>query len=400
MGLSNTAIAVTVKLVVGGLQYVVTKLCLDWEVQGMGDKPEKFKKDGFLTAVTFLSMLLLILPFFIKELTNHRAKQREAGLVATHPYSLRDYGLTLMPAVLDVVAVAMSMKANKSLNATVMILLKSTRIIVTAFLTRFVLRKPQQLYQWFGVFVTIVGLLPVCLANYFREGENEDKKEKQSMDFTLALSIVLVAEILRGIRYVYEERLMKINKLSAEFVVFMESLVGFIFSVIFMIGAHFWIIEGKESNYGRLENMEDTFTMLGNSWSLWLLIIAHFSLVGIANYSTTLVSKYLSSTLNAIISQARTVVVWLPMILLSNLGPKKADGHGKYGEPLDRWSTLEILGFIFLAISTFVYSGKLKLPLPWCYPEDELANKEEAAKEDKSPSTSHDEKKQPLEEQI
>ena len=415
--MSKTIAAVAVKLLVGGLQYVVLKVCLDWPSQGLsGDEckgveegeKKAFKKNFLFGVITFASMLFVILPYFYKECRDFARSRQLSGLPAKHPYSRRAYMLTMTPAVLDVVAVILSLYSNKFIPATTMIILKSMRIVISAFLSKFILHKAQMPYQWMGVLITTLGLLPIFIVDFLRHNEEDaakkayfkhmgkaDKKDKEG-SASMAYVLVIIAEFMRAIRYLLEERLMKMESMSAEFVVYMESLVGFVISLLAMIGAHYITAPSLAKNCGRMEHMGDTWAMMKSEWMLWLLLSLHFVFVGVSNYATTLVTKYTSSVLNSILSQARTIVVWLPCVILgfvaereyafTDLDGNYHPGNAKFGEPFDRWVPLVFVGFGVVTCGALVYSGDLKLPGNRCQPEPKKPKKVSAVE---SPSTSH-----------
>lgn len=288
--ISRATATVITKLTTGGLQYVVIKTILDFEGSGLPDsecpgrtdKTYKFHKNFFSSAVIFLSMLLIVLPFFIDECRKYNASRKLSGLPPAHPYGRRAYWLSLLPGILDIVAVELTMTANKALGAVTMLLLKSLRIVVAAVLTRFILYKPQKPYQWLGVAVTLLGLIPVGFASENRKKEEallkpkNKKNDSENNDVLISLLLVLIGEILRGLRYVYEEKLIKVEKMSAEFVVYTESLIGFVVASVALWVAH--MIPGK--NCGSRENLYDTIAFLNNSPVLYVLFVVNFFLVG------------------------------------------------------------------------------------------------------------------------
>lgn len=382
----------------GGLQYVLLKVILDWKAEGLtpeecpGRKSNaavKFERSFFSTSIIFFSMLSLVLPFYYQELKQYNEKRKEQGLPKAHPYGWRAYTLSLLPGILDIAAVEMSMLANKVLTAVAMLLLKSLRIVIAAFLTKFILHKSQKKYQWLGVIITLLGLVPVGFASQKRSEEKAKKSHEADhslRDTLISLGLVVASEAMRGIRYVYEEKLIKVEKLSAEFVVYTESLIGLVVSLFVLLVVH--KIPGD--NCGSRENFYDTMRMMYNQPILWGLFAINFFLVGIHNYATTLVTKHLTSMHNQIISQARTIVAWLPGVILFKLT------NGDTGQPLDKWTALDFTGFIVLGLGAFVYNGDVKIPIPGFYPSEKnskISAKEEFEneKDTKSPSTSNEE---------
>jgi drug/metabolite transporter (DMT)-like permease len=370
--------AVVIKLGVGGAQYVVNKIALDWPVKGKYVTDGKFGKNSFMTVATFLSMTLCVLPYFFIELRDFNRSRAAAGLKPAHPYSWRAYKLTLAPAILDVIAVIFSMFASKSVAPTLNVVLKSLRIVLSTVLAKLILGKPQKIHQWTGSLVVFISVFFISFEGYFRheeEKKNGIKKDhgtskKVKVPQWLAIVLMISGEILRAFRYLMEERLIKKEKLSVEFVVFMESIIGFGVALMVMIGANF-VTSNTNSKWSVMhESSRETFEELSTHGWLLFFVFLQFFMVGISNYATTLVTKFLNSIINAILSQARSIVVWVPQVLLWKFGPKYykrengVDVKGKhmFGEECDHWSFLSWLSFIGTAVGALIYSGHIKVP--------------------------------------
>ena len=197
--ISKSAIIVTIKLLTGGLQYVVFKMLLHYHCDDGTGVEKEFKKTYFLGVVTFFAMLLLVIPYFYAEIRDHNASRKLAGLPPSYPYATRAHLLTVFPAILEVVGVLLSFEANKSLGATTMLLLKSLRIPVSALMTKFFVGRSQHAYQWLAVGITIMGLIPVGMAE-----SAESKKASGPVDTQALISVglIVICEVLKGVRYV------------------------------------------------------------------------------------------------------------------------------------------------------------------------------------------------------
>ncbi len=96
-----------------------------------------------------------------------------------------------------------------------------------------------------------------------------------------------------------------------------------------------------------------------------VLFIWHTLLVGLVNYSSTVVTKRLSSVHNAIFSELRIFIVWIVEFILAIIYNKE---HGVAFHPL---YLVEIIGFAIIVLSAFVYSGKYMIPFTNAlYPQD------------------------------
>ena len=373
--MTPTFLAIAVKLGTGSAQYIIAKILMDWRTMGLGQtEPSSFKKNYFFQVIVYLSSFLIILPLFYQECRKFNVSRKLSGLPAKHAFSLNSYLITFLPSFLDFLAVTLSLFSNKYLPVTTSILLKSLRIVVTAFLTGPLLGHPQQPYNWLGVFLTVVGVVPTALAASFRVADKKDS-------VWIYIMLTVVAEVMRGFRSVFEERLMKKQKLSAEFVTFCESALGLILSLVLWLVVH--LIPGTDN--GSLESIPDTFHRLGGSSVAIILLTGNLILVGIHNYSNSLVTKYLTAVHCAVIGQVRPLFTWVPNIIIWRIcvqcnayEMKKGKVQAYYGEPLDLYSIFEIIGMIVIALGTLIYSGILKVPFVALYPNDQQKKPEDS----------------------
>ena len=320
-------------------------------------KEEQFGSNVFLTFVTCFAMLVVIAPFFYKELREYNQDRKLQGLSSAYPYPLRSHLLTILPALLEVSGLIIALTANMVLDASVMVLLKSIRIPVSAFMNKYIIGKALHRYQVAAVVITILGVIPVMASTWMKDVGNEEKEVSRGISSSVAIAMVATAEVFKGIRYVYEERLIKIEKLSSEFLVFMQSIIDTLVSIVFIVVAH------NVSNKLVHEDWYNTWTKLSGAPGLWALLFVKIALVGFHNYTSTLITEKLSSLHNVLISQGRVVVtaVFMALIELCFAG---------MGEKVGLHTAINTIGYVFFIAAALIYSGSVKLPWSSCYPEE------------------------------
>ena len=98
----------------------------------------------------------------------------------------------------------------------------------------------------------------------------------------------------------------------------------------------------------------DAAVLISHSTQLALLVGAYFLSIAIYNFLGLTVAKRLSSVHRTLIDACRTTIVWSVDLLIYY-----STGMGRYGE---KWVTepslVEMLGFVFMIIGTFVYYSK------------------------------------------
>ena len=371
--LSKQASVILIKVLTGGLQYVVFKAIIHWECENVEGKVgadgkvimQEFRKSYFLSLVSFFAMLLLIVPYFFKEIRDYYTSRKQ-----------RAHLLTIFPGLLEVTGVVLSFFANQSLNATTMLLLKSLRIPISAFMTKVLVGRSQKAYQWLAVAITLMALVPIGLA----ESAEKKKSSDSPIDVMtmVSLGLIVLSEITKGVRYVYEEKLIKLEKMSTEFVVFMESVVGLIVCIFIVIAVNF--IPGTDGK--PVEDAYETWVFLKNSVPLQVMLVLNIFLCGIHHYTTTLITEYLSSVHSVLISQLRPIVTFVVCVLIHY-----TSGH-KSGEEITPWTSLKVFGFALSILAALLYNGNVRAPCDSCYPIEDSKAAEMAELDARSRSTS------------
>jgi hypothetical protein len=224
------------------------------------------------------------------------------------------------------------------------------------------LRRPQKGYQWVGIIVTVLGVLPIAGESLGRASSKSSCHGSPSTDKVLiSLALILLAELCRAIRFVFEERLLKHERLTPSFMVLMESCFGLVFA------SASWLV----ADVLGWELIDQTLSMLRNSATLQGLVITAVLAAGICNIAGAFITKYLSSVHNALVSELRVVFVWIPNVIYYFCDKAEAEEENRapHGEPLDGWSALKIVGFAILISGAYVYNGSIRLPCSRLYPE-------------------------------
>lgn len=368
MIVSGAFLAIFVKLFLGSAQYIVQKDVLHAKVTNSAGERVEFQREYFFTAANFVAMLLAVLPL-IPGQWRALTKQRSSVDTTSNEYSWRLVVWSAFPGFLDVAAVLISMKATIFLPASVVVLLKATRVIFAAGLTSVMLNKRVLVHQWTGVVITCVALIPIFFESMEHASSEktrlnevlmkQGKKPKEAEVTTTAevfqgIGLILAAELMRAVRFVSEEWLIKKQNMATEFLLISECSWGCMAAVLACVICD---LAGGEQ-------LAESWTMLKSSTSLQILFFIYCATSGICNIAGTFITKFLSSVVNALVSELRVVLVFVPNVIRYQIDKKNADLEARKvkGEPFDAWSALKILGFVLLVLGAYVYNGAVKLP--------------------------------------
>jgi drug/metabolite transporter (DMT)-like permease len=349
---NKTAKAVFFKLFLGALMYLLQKDTLSATCYKPNGEKTEFQRENFLVATTCLFMVMSTMPLAPKEIRRAMSDQKE------YRYSWKHALSTIVPACLDVTAVLVMLKGLKYLAASVAVLVKGTRIIFTGGLSVFVLRKPLRTGQWLGVGLVCGALVPIFFeSRAHAELEKERLKSfgktvkddafSSTQEVLIGVGWIILSEFMRAVKFVFEEYLMKKKQMSTEFLLLSECSAGAI------VGCALCAIASHRGE----EDFLESWQLFTSSTVCQVLVISYALIASVCNIASVFVTKYLSSVFNAVISELRVALIFLPNVIRYQLDKHSADLELRKvkGEPLDWWSGLKILGFFFMLSGTYVF---------------------------------------------
>ena len=347
MAISATAFHVTIKLIIGAINYLFCKLALDL-LRGEEDAP----KPGLMTLSVFLSLFLVAIPIYVSEVKTRPADATKTGKAPDALYTWTSHAFCITPTIFEFIATYLSMSGNSSLPATIMLFMKATRVLWSALLSILFLKSKLYGYHWVGIALSFIGLLPIIWV----QAQTSRSNDADTFKTSIALASVFACEFFEAVRGIFEENLIKDKQFSPALVQYVEGYCGVILSIALLIILH---------TVGYEDSIE-TITLLSTKpWGTAFFIL-HTICCGLVNYSSNILTKLLSSVHNAIISQVRIIVVWGPEFVIGGVTAGFARPLGRSFSPI---YLCDIPGFLILAASAFVYSGKMRLPISCLYPQ-------------------------------
>jgi hypothetical protein len=106
----------------------------------------------------------------------------------------------------------------------------------------------------------------------------------------------------------------------------------------------------------KLDNWIFAFKQIGNSAYVAIFSVCYICCISCYNYVGINITKYVSSPARAVMDNARTVLIWIFFLL-----PFWSDTS--YKELTEKFSVLQLIGFIFLIFGTLVYNEFITLPI-------------------------------------
>ena len=368
-------VAVLVKLVLGSGNYfcqkVIASTCglaeyfdgtvtLDPKHKSKCNNGETpFDKTFFLSTIVFISMVFSIFLFLF-----WRKKH-----VDPSSYSKRMVILMIIPSMFECVAFCLGTYAQILMALSLAMIMKGAKVVFSAIFTVTFLKRKLEKFHWFAVGLCCAGLVVAGGSEYLNNSDNVTT-------ILLGTAMMLSCECLKAFHIIFDEKMFKHNKCDVTFVVGLEGMYSLILLIPMTLLA--WLaIPGSEG--GSFENLSDTFYRIGQSATISGILCVYPITVLVVTIAGAMVTKHLSGVHNALISVARSILIWALELIFFYAAPK--DLARMYGQPWGPYTYLELIGFVCVIVATLIYDEDIKVPCLFKYATAEPAAAEEPLKE-------------------
>ncbi|NP_001002559.1 solute carrier family 35 member F6 [Danio rerio] len=322
-------------LTTGSLNTLSAKWADMFSAPGCHGSPDHDFSHPFVQAVgMFLGELSCLVVFYI--LLCHDRRRPEPTMDPGESFNPLVF---LPPALCDMLGTSIMYVALNMTSASSFQMLRGAVIIFTGLLSVAFLGRRLKPSQWFGILITILGLVVVGLAD-FVSGHGDDS-HKLSEIITGDL-LIIMAQIVVAVQMVLEEKFVYKHNVHPLKAVGTEGVFGFVILSLLLIPM-FFIHVGSFADNPRqvLEDALDAFCQIGHKPLILLALLGNTVSIAFFNFAGISVTKEISATTRMVLDSLRTLVIWVVSLAL---GWEKFQG-------------LQILGFIILLLGTAMYNG-------------------------------------------
>jgi hypothetical protein len=300
----------------------------------------------FSGALLFAGMSFTLIPFFIYR----------NGKPGVPKPSVKVFVNMLIPSMLEFAGQVLFLMGNKNLTTALSMTLKGSRVVFSAIFLVIFLKRKLFPFHWAAAAAVMVGLAVASIPSLI-DTDSAKKPGKTTKEILIGIAMVLAGEMLRSLKGVYEERLLKKLHYDALMVVGLQGLLGFILSV-----AALFVVDAIQIGGKPLESLRDSFSQFASAPLVWGISTSLPLTVPALFVMGAYVTKLMSAVHNALTGTITTAIVWIISIIIhfidSNRGVKL------------KWILLvQLLGFIIVVLSSMVYDSMLRLPF-FAYPAD------------------------------
>jgi len=361
-------------LLFGSLNTVMIKIQFSLKSTGIDGEEKYFKFPWLATLNMFVGMgMALVVQRLVRCACS---KQRHVAMPDTSPSRLlqRKEGipywkkvcLVAIPSFFDLLATALCSVGMLYIPASVWQMLRGCEIVFAAILA--VTCLGMKLFGWhlLGLLLCVVGVTFVSLSNIWAGASEPDTGVDQS-HLILGMSLVVLGQVVQAAQIIAEEWLLADVDLPEIEIVGYEGMWGLL-AMILVVYPILFFVPGDDN--GHVEDPRDSFIMMDNNHMVALAVATYTFSCATYNVFGIAITGALSAVHRAILEASRTSVIWVFGLIMHYRFEQPLTPAG-FGEKINDYSWLQLLGFVLLLLGQSIYGTILKLPF-FTYPAEEV----------------------------
>lgn len=333
-----------------------------------------FNKPWFLTIIMFMGMALALVVYWIEQYIKNRRSKKisettklldSIGVSSDIPQesSMKDVFLLICaPAVCDILATILGNVGLLFIEASVWQMLRGSMVIFSTIFSHFILKRYHPPYKWWSIVIVVSALIVVGLGAVLASGIGKSGVSTANVIFAIFLTII--AQVFQASEIVLNDFVLHEKTSSPIMVVGVEGFWGTVIcGAIFMPIAQF-AFPGMADGNGIHEDTYDALVMCTQNKTIILFSILYLSVNLGKNLMAMFVIKVTSAVMRTIVESLRTLFIWAVQLILfySMEGSELGNHHPDLGEEWNKWSWMELSGFLMLFTGTLTYNKIIYLP--------------------------------------
>lgn len=317
-------------LLSGSMNTLLMKFMVIQEVPaGEGLPPEGFDHPYFQTLLMMIGECLCLLAYYLSTGREELAKAQDVPL-----------GVFGVACSLDWTATTLVNMAYVFIAASVVQMTRGAIVIFTCLFSVLFLGRRQYHYHIAGVTLVFIGITLVSLSALLRSPADSEAFAAQGLSASwapaLGICLCIVAQVFQASMLVYEEKILSQYVVSPLRVVGMEGLCGFLLGIVLLVGL----------NAGGVESTPRAVYQMSHSPVLFMAVVGSIFSIAIFNFTGVTVTQRASAVSRSTIDVSRTILIWAVELALG----------------WNRFSPLQLVGFVAVAVGTLLYNRLLTLP--------------------------------------
>jgi len=340
---------------------------------GYDDVEHTFDKPFFQSIAMFASMFLALPVSWVGGCIDKKRNKKNPYAEQLIEVNIQTPGqkkkksnplIIAVPACFDLIASTMMTYGLIYVSVSIFQMLRGSMVIFSTVLSRiFLPGRRVKTHQLIGIITCFIALCIVGTAGFLIP---QPQGDTSPTSMAIGISLVILSQIVQAGQIVTEEFLLKDLTLRPLSVVGFEGLWGTLL-MIFVACPIAYVVPGYDYStmkHNSLENTIDSFLCLASNKNLIIAVLLFCVAVFLYNCYGMLITDSFSAINRTIFEAVRTAVVWIVSLIIQAIKP-----GSPYGEIWNKYSFVELAGFILLFFSSLIYNGVIKLPCVHSYEE-------------------------------
>ncbi|XP_016961055.1 solute carrier family 35 member F6 [Drosophila biarmipes] len=333
----------------GTFNVLVVKWANQQQVIGSDGKLHGFQHPVVFTLLMFLGEFLCFVVFkLIRLISNRRGTIADLDSILTPDSSEFSPLSMILPTVLDTVASILLFTGLYLTYATSFQMIRGAALIFVGIFSTMFLNHSLTGRHWLAIFTISCGLLDIVSLDVQRV--TYDQVTLPYTDHKAILTgdlLIIIAEILHGLQYVYEEKQLKTSNVAPLQAAGWQGIFGLAITSILAICMHFLptVSPFTESSRAVFDDWSDLFEGLKENPSLILALIAFTISCALYNFIGLFIAMYSSSANRLLADGLRVYFIWVFVIVME----------------WEFMNLVTIMGFLILQMGIILYRQALFL---------------------------------------
>ncbi|EDV94960.1 solute carrier family 35 member F6 [Drosophila grimshawi] len=299
----------------GTLNVLVIKWMNMQLVQGSDGKLHRFQHPVFLTLLMFLGEFLCFAVYkLIHALMSRRGHfdSEEDHILIRGSTEFQAFSM-LLPSLLRSVASILLFTGLYLTYATSFQMLRGVALIFVGLFSTMYLNQTLTTRHWLAIFTMTCGIVDILALDVQRvEYDNQTLPHKDHNTILTGDLLIIVAEVLHGLQYVYEEKHLKASDLKPIQAAGWQGIFGIVITIVAASCLNFvpCVTPFNESSRGVFDDLGDIIPQLCNNTWLILALVGFTCSCAIYNCIGMSIAKFSSSGNRLLADGIRVYLIW------------------------------------------------------------------------------------------
>lgn len=304
-----------------------------------------FHKPWFITFYMFFAMGLALPACYVSKMCGYKANFK---------YSRKNVLLCSIPAICDLLMTILHLVSFLYLGVSLGMIIGLSKVIFSATFAKFYLKQKITRNQYAAIAVILISLGFIAVSVV--KGTGSPPIESTIFARLLAVLAKLLSFVIDAGKCAFEQKLTQEKNVDPLILVGIEGVWGFLITTFICLPAVHY--SSFRSPAGLHEDAIDTLLMLVNSKTITILVVLDATYIFFLNIFHMFAIQSTSALFATLFNSLQGAIIWLSQIVVYYmLLGTKYDEYKVLGEEWNKWSWVQLMGYIIAIIGIFIYNS-------------------------------------------